>query len=45
MIQHAKSGSRFILWVESIQESIAVELDGAQFAPAMPDPVAILLGS
>ena len=35
IIQRTKSGNRFILSVKTIQQSIAVELDGCQIAPAL----------
>jgi len=40
IIQRTKSGNRFVLSVETIKQSIAVELDGFQLASAMPDPAA-----
>jgi len=38
IIQRTKSGNRFILSVKTIQQSIAVELDGFQIAPALRVP-------
>lgn len=40
IIQRTKSGNRFVLSVETIKQSIAVELDGFQLASVMPDPAA-----
>lgn len=43
IIQRTKSGNRFVISVETIKQSIAVELDGFQLASAMPNPAATRL--
>jgi transcription antitermination factor NusG len=38
IIQRSKSGNRFVVSVETIRQSIAIELDGFQIASSMADP-------